>query len=208
MPSPPQPQYPRNQHMRPREKKARSGLLITTVVVAFMLALFGFAVGVQNHLQSATSKPATSTTNLQQPTPTISKPTPQPALALQAIGKSVVVDSTWTIKVNGARTSPGDRYSTPSAGNIYLVVDVTVKNTSRYYQDMLSGNQLVLKDSAGQQYREAITDFAIPPDGEIRPHSSQRGQLAYEIPANLHTFSYSFQADANGTDLTEWVLHV
>ena len=208
MPSPPQPQYSPNQHMRPREKKARSGLLITIIVVAFMLALLGFAIGVQNHLQPATSKPATSTTNLQQPTPTVSKPTPQPAMVLQAIGKSVVVNSTWTIKVNGARTSPGDRYSTPSAGNIYLVVDVTVKNTSRYYQDMLSGNQLVLKDNAGQQYREAITDFAIPPDGEIRPHSSQRGQLAYEIPATMNIFSYYFQTDANGTNLTEWVLHV
>lgn len=135
-------------------------------------------------------------------------PTPQPTLTIQAIGKAVVVDGTWTITLNGARTSLGDAFSTPEAGDVYLVVDVTVKNTSTHFQDMLSGNQIMLKDSTGQQYREAITDFATPPDGTIKPGGSQRGQLAYEIPATKRTFSYYFQAAANGTDLTEWVLHV
>jgi Domain of unknown function (DUF4352) len=211
VPSPPLPQDPLYQqtfHPRPPEKRARGGLLITIGAVVAMLALLGFAIGLQNHLQPATPKPATSSKRLQQPTPTIKKPTPQPVLVIQAIGKPVVVDSTWTVTVNGVKTSPGDRFSTPQAGDVYLVVDVTVKNTSPHHQDMLSGNQIVLKDSAGQQYMEAITDFATPPDGTIRSGGFQRGQLAYEIPATMHGFFYFFQADVNGADLTEWALHV
>lgn len=209
--SPPLPQDPTQQpapQPRPPIKKARGGLLITIGAVVIMLALLGFAFGLQNRLQSAPSRPATSTKHLQQPTPTISTVTPLPVLAIQAIGKPVVVDSTWTVTVNSVKTSSGDQFSTPRAGDVYLVVDVTVKNTSRQHQDMLSGNQIVLRDSTGQQYTESITDFATPPDGTIMPGHSQRGQLAYEVPATLHNFFYFFQADANGTDMMEWALHV
>lgn len=201
-------QRPSFQSPRTPTKKARSGLLITIGAVAVMLALLGFAIVVQNHSLPAISEPATSSKHLQQPTPTVSRPTPQPTLVIQAIGKPVVVDGTWTIIVHGVKTSTGDPYSAPGAGNVYLVVDVTVKNTSKHFQDMLSGNQLVLKDSTGQQSREAITDFATPPDGTIRPGGALRGLLAYEIPATAHSFFYYFQADTSGTDLTEWALHV
>ena len=211
IPSPPHQQHLLDQQTfqpRPREKKARSGILITIGAVAAMLALLGFAIGVQNHLQPAIPEPTPSAKHLQQPTPTVSIPTPQPTLVIQAIGQPVVVDSTWTIIVNSVKASSGDGFSTPAAGNVYLVVDVTVKNTTKHFQYMLSGNQLVLKDSAGQQYRETITDFAMPPDGYIRPGGALRGLLAYEIPAPVHSFFYYFQADASGTDLTEWALHV
>jgi Domain of unknown function (DUF4352) len=173
-----------------------------------MLALLGFAIGAQNNSRPATSTLSSSSKHRPQPTLTVNKPSPQPTLIIQAIGKPVVVDSIWTITVNGVKTSAGDPFSMPGAGDVYLVVDVTVKNTSTHYQDMASGIQLVLKDSAGQQYREAITDFATPPDGSIKFGQLLRGQLAYEIPATAHTFFYYFQADASGTDLTEWALHV
>ena len=173
-----------------------------------MLALLGFAIGMQNNLRPATPTLSSSSKHRPQPTLTVNKPSPQPTLIIQTIGKPVVVDSIWTITVNGVKTSSGDPFSTPGAGDVYLVVDVTVKNTSTHYQDMASGIQLVLKDSAGQQYRETITDFATPPDGSIKFGQLLRGQLAYEIPATAHTFFYYFQTDSNGTDLTEWALNV
>ncbi len=157
--------------------------------------------------RSATSTPSTSSGH-KQPTRSVNKPTPQPTLVINAIGAAVVVDSTWTITVNGVKTSSGDPFSTPEAGNIYLVVDVTVKNTSSHYQDMLSALQFILKDSAGQQYMETITDFATPPDGSIKFGKLLRGQLAYAIPVTAHTFSFYFQADSSGIDLTEWALKV
>lgn len=195
---------------QPPKKRGHNGLWITLGAVVAMVALLSFAIGWQNRSQLAISKLSTSATSghQRQPTPVVNTPIPQPTLVINAIGKAVVVDSTWTITVNSAKTNAGDPFSMPGVGNTYLVVDITVKNTSKHYQDMASGLQLVLKDSAGRKYMETITDFATPPDGSIKFGEFLRGQLAYEIPATEHTFSYYFQADSEGTDLTEWTLKV
>jgi flagellar basal body-associated protein FliL len=191
------------------KKKARRKLWVVVGVVVALIAIPGVIfVGHSTSSQPAKSTPPGSSKHQHQTTQVVSTPTPQPTLVIEAIGKPVVVDGTWTITVNGVKTSSGDSFSTPGAGDIYLVVDVTVKNTSTHYQDMLSGNQFVLKDSTGQQYRESITDFATPPDGSIKFGEFLRGQLAYEIPATKHAFFYYFQADASGTDLTEWALNI
>jgi len=174
------------------------------VFIVLIAIVGGFAIS----RYGKTSTPPASSGHRQQPTRSVNKPTPQPTLVINAIGAAVVVDSTWTVTVNGVKTSTGDPFSTPGAGDVYLVVDVTVKNTSSHYQDMLSALQFMLKDSAGRQYRETITDFATPPDGSIKFGRLLRGQLAYEIPVTAHTFSFYFQADSGGTDLTEWVLKV
>lgn len=210
LPQPPifQQLYQSPQPPQPSKKKARKNLWITIGAVASMLALLGFAIGVQSRSQPAASTPISSSAHQQQPTQVVRQPGSQPTLVIRAIGKPIVVDSTWTITVNGVQTNAGDPFSMPGAGDTFLVVDVTVKNTSTHFQDMSSGIQLVLKDSAGQQYRESITDFATPPDGPIKFGEFLRGQLAYEIPATKHAFFYYFQADGSGTDLTEWALNV
>ncbi len=189
-------------------KKAPGKLTIILGVIVTLIAIPGLFISEHSNTSHSPKSTPVSAKRQHQAIQVALTPTPQPTLIIQAIGKPIVVDSTWTITVSGARTSSGDAYATPGAGDVYLVIDVTVKNTSRHFQDMLSGNQLVLKDSTGKQYREAITDFASPPDGTIKPGGSQRGQLAYEIPATEHIFSYYFQADTNGTDLTELALHV
>ena len=176
--------------------------------IVLIAVIGGVTISRYANARPATSTPSASSGHRQQPTRSVNKPTPQPTLVINAIGASVVVDSTWTVTVNSVKTSSGDPFSTPGAGDVYLVVDMTVKNTSTHYQDMSSGIQLVLKDSAGRQYRETITDFATPPDGSIKFGDFLRGQLAYEIPATAHTFFYYFQADSSGTDLTEWALKV
>ena len=178
------------------------------VFIVLIAIISGVAISRYANSRPATSTPSASSGHRQQPTRSVNKPTLQPTLVINAIGTAVVVDNTWTVTVNGVKTSTGDPFSTPGAGDIYLVVDVTVKNTSSHYQDMLSALQFILKDSAGRQYRETITDFATPPDGSIKFGRLLRGQLAYEIPVTAHTFSFFFQADSGGTDLTEWALDV
>ena len=185
--------------------------MVGAIIILVLVVVLGVVVyWLSTPPRQAKSTPTVSATHRSKATRVVATPTPQPTptLVIQAIGKAVVVDSTWTVTVNSAKTSQGDAFSTPGAGNVYLVVDVTVKNTSTHYQYLLSGNQCVLKDSTGQSYREAITDFATPPDGYLKFGDVVPGQLAYEVPATLHTFYFFFQADTNGTDLTEWVLHV
>src|SRR6202049_2148282 len=102
---PSQPLSPQSFDPRPPKKKARSGLWVTIGAVAAMLALLGFAIGVQNNSRPATSTLSGSSKHRPQPTLTVNKPSPQPTLIIQTIGKPVVVDSIWTITVNGVKTS-------------------------------------------------------------------------------------------------------
>src|SRR5579863_7222398 len=141
-------------------KIARGKLRIILGIVVTLVAIIGVVVSGHNNTPHQTKSLPVSAKQQHQATQVVMTPIPQPTLVIQAIGKAVVVDSIWTITLNSARTSMGDAFSTPGAGDVYLVVDLTVKNTSRHFQDMLSGNQIVVKDSTGHQYRETITDFA------------------------------------------------
>jgi Domain of unknown function (DUF4352) len=95
----------------------------------------------------------------------------------------------------------------PKVGVPY-VVDVTVKNTSSSNQSVSSLGMFNFKDSTGQQYTETITTSTKPPDGTVTPGSLLRGQLVYEVPTSQHLFTFAFQADFGGTDLTEWNLSI
>jgi hypothetical protein len=127
---------PSIQAPRPPAKKARGKLGIILGVVVVLIVILGVVVFGHSNVSHSTKPTPVTAKQQHRATQVVATPTPQPTLVIQAIGKPIVVDNIWTITVNGSRTSPGDAYSTPAAGNVYLVVDVTVKNTSRYYQDV------------------------------------------------------------------------
>src|SRR5713226_8328010 len=138
---PQQPIYQQSYQPRPPKKKARNKVWMAIGAFIVLIAVIGgVTMSRYANSRSATSTPSTSSGH-KQPTRSVNKPTPQPTLVINAIGAAVVVDSTWTITVNGVKTSTGDTFSTTGAGDVYLVVDVTVKNTSSHYQDMLSALQ-------------------------------------------------------------------
>src|SRR5713101_202697 len=137
-PSQPLPQQPIHQQSyqpRPPKKKARNKVWMAIGVFIMLIAIIGgVTISRYANARPATSTPSASSGHRQQPTRSVNKPTPQPTLVINAIGASVVVDSTWTVTVNSVKTSSGDPFSTPGAGDVYLVVDMTVKNTSTHYQ--------------------------------------------------------------------------
>ncbi|HZS78060.1 MAG TPA: DUF4352 domain-containing protein [Ktedonobacteraceae bacterium] len=186
--SPQQPFYPQQS---PKQKSRKRLWLIVGIVLAIIV--IGAAA-------SQAGKSGTSSSNSTGSTSTQS--------SSNTIGKPVVVDDTWTVTVNKVTTSHGNNFSSPKGNNIYLVVDVTVKNTSSSDQMVSSAGMFTLKDSTGQPYTETVTTFTKPPDGTVTPGSVLRGQLVYEVPASEHTFTFGFQADITGTDLTEWTLSI
>jgi pSer/pThr/pTyr-binding forkhead associated (FHA) protein len=124
------------------------------------------------------------------------------------IGKAVQVGNTWVVTVNNVKTSPGSEFTKPKSGNIFIVVDVSVKNISSSDQSVSSLLMFNLKNATGQLYTEAFTEFTNPPDGTVTPNSLLRGQLVYEVPSKDHTFTFSFQSDSTGSDLTTWNVNV
>jgi hypothetical protein len=152
----------------------------------------------------STAQPTTQPTA--QPT---TQPTAQPTQpGVNTIGKAVQVGNTWVVTVNSVKTSPGSDYTKPKSGNIFVVVDITVKNISSSSQDVSSLLMFNLKDATGQQYTEAFTEFTNPPDGTVAPNSLLQGQLVYEVPSTDHSFTFTFQTDSTGGDIANWNVKV
>ena len=80
------------------------------------------------------------------------------------------VGDTWVVTVNSVKTNTGSEFSQPKSGYTYLVVDVTLKNTSSSVQPVSSLMMFSLKDQTGQKYTETFTDFAkATPEGKVSP---------------------------------------
>lgn len=123
------------------------------------------------------------------------------------VGDQVNVGNTYTVTVNSVKANTTADIP-PQAGNEYLIVDVTLKNTSSQEQDLSSLLQFTLKDSTGQKYDESLTAGTTSPDGKVAAGDVVRGQIAYEVPTSVHDFTLAFEADITSSGQTIWDLHV
>ncbi len=124
------------------------------------------------------------------------------------VGDHVAVGDTYMVTVNSVKTSQGDAVFKPKSGHTFLIVDVTVKNTSSEEQTLSTLLQFTLKDSTGQKYDETFTADTTPPDGKIATGDQVKGQMAYEVPKSQHDFTLAFEADILSSGQTIWDLHV
>lgn len=136
-----------------------------------------------------------------------SSPTPAPAQHFK-VSDTVKVGSVWQININSVKSSPGQDFSTPAAGNTFLLIDVTLKNLSSQEQNVSSLLMFGLKDDTGQTYTETITSFTTSPNGKVEAGGLLRGTIAYEVPATAHKFLFSFQADIVSSGQAIWDLSV
>lgn len=120
------------------------------------------------------------------------------------VSDQVKVGDTYVVTVNSVKTSNGDDISQPKSGNTFLVLDVTIKNTSSKEQDFSSDLQFTLKDATGQKYDQTILSGATPPDGKIAAGDLLRGQMAFEVPKSQQKFTLAFEADIISGGQTIW----
>jgi len=144
-------------------------------------------------------------------TGTLANTTPQTqstsaAAAHFKVGDVVKVGGTWQVTVNSVKNSQGDDISQPAAGNIYVVIDVTVKNISSKEQDISSLLNFTYKAADGTQGQTAIltTGVSPAPDGKIEAGDLDKGDLVYEVPAAQKKGTLSFQADIISDGETVW----
>lgn len=178
--------------------------LMMLIGVLFLVPLFIAACGGTSSGTGGTAAAA--------PTAPVAAPTTVAATPLpghHGVGEQVSVGTTWVVTINSVKTSTGGSFSTPGAGNIYLVVDVTVKNVSSAKQPVSSLLSFTLQDSAGNKYDESIApDVGKPPDGDVEASSQLKGQLVYEVPTAQKHFALTFISDLIGTDQAIWDLFI
>jgi hypothetical protein len=124
------------------------------------------------------------------------------------VGDQVKVGDTFIVTVNSFKTNPGDDIFKPKSGNKFVVVDVTLKNVGSSEQNISSLLQFTLKDATGQKYDETIISNVTPPDGKLAAGDIIKGQIAYEVAASQHDFTFAFEADIISSGQTIWDLHV
>jgi Domain of unknown function (DUF4352) len=124
------------------------------------------------------------------------------------VGQTANVDS-MSMTLNSVKTSQGGAYDSLKAGDVYLIVDVTVKNGTGSHQNVSSAINFKLNDSTGQEYNETIITGSTPPDDTaLRDGAKLRGQLVYEVPKSMKSFTLTYQPNFTSTDQATWDINL
>lgn len=181
-------------------KKERS---VTALVVLVASAILILACGESSNVNSGSAAGSTATG-----TTSASNSTTASANHFK-VGNQVNVGNTWIVTVNSVATHAATDVDQPAQGDTYLVVDVSLKNTSSSEQDLSSDLQFSLQDATGQKYTQSIVTFSSnSPDGKVEPGSPIRGQMVYEVPTSQHNFTLAFEADITSSGQTIWDLSI
>ena len=114
----------------------------------------------------------------------------------------VVAIGDLQVVVHGLRQDPGTAIFHPDAGDQFVAVDVSVTNTGASPRTISSLLQMKLKDASGQSYDLHLgaqaAAGASPPDGELSPGETVRGQVAYQVPADVGGLLFVFDPNLAG----------
>lgn len=197
---------------QPPKQKSRLGLWIALGgIVVLLLVGGGIVAALTNNAQSnptvvATQVVATATTVQSQPTAATTAITASTNNQHFKVGQVVKVNNTWEVTINSVKTVNGNDFSTPTVGDTYFVIDVTLKNLSGQAQNVSSALNFSLQDATGQKYTETILVGETPPDGKVEANSLLHGQLTYEVPISQTSFTFNFEPDIVAGKQTIWDL--
>lgn len=212
-PPPPGTYYPPRQPMyqpppQPPKKKSRLGLIIAIIGGVIILACIGsFALASKGSNQQSKTAVAITATSIPTDTPTNAPvPTAAPNPHFK-VGETASTPDGYIVTINKTYTSPGGEFDTPSKGDQYFVVDVSVKNNTGQIQHM-ANNQFTLTDSTGQAIDDtiALINSVHQFGGTLQNGSTMRGQIVYEVPTGKHPYTISFAGNIFGDIQTFWDL--
>jgi len=199
-------------------KKSNKGpIAIISIVVVLILILVGVLAAFALSSRGTTANTPTPTA---QNTPTTSGLTPAatqpptgntPSSGTAGSLNQPIQAGNWVVIVTHVTATTSSALP-PKAGNTYLEISLSLKNTSATTQLVSSLLQFSLIDASGGKYDEALTDTNIhqPPDGNVNAGQTLTAQLAYEVPQSQHSFVLSFNyglIEGNNATVT-WQLSI
>ncbi len=199
MPPPPPPRPPR---------KRPSPLIIIGIVIGaiILFSALGRAISQSSPSRSTSTLVATTATPTATDTPFPTSTTASSSALHFNVGQAASTPDGYIVTVSKTYTSAGGEFNTPSQGNQYLVVDVSVKNNTGQVQHMAS-IQFTLTDSTGQTIDDTIASLPnVHPfvGGTLQDGTTMRGQLVYEVPTGKHPYSLAFAANSFSDNQTIW----
>ncbi len=208
-----QPKYPQQQWQQPyypppnqSPEKPHNAFKLGMGIGCGIMAAFAIGIVVLAILVSAGRQNAT--TQQQFATQPASQPTSAPTQTIFKVGDTAT-NTLWSVTVNSVKEVTSGPYAQPSAGDIFLVVDVTTQNLTSSPQLVSSGVSFTLQDTTGQVYQEKVTGIGVPPDNtSLQPNDKLRGQISYEIPKSLHDFTFQFRGSILDASAATWAITV
>lgn len=119
------------------------------------------------------------------------------------------VGDTWKVVVNSVKADPPGQFSTLKQGDVYLLVDVSLTNTSNKEQTTSSLADWKLTGTDGQSYNTTYDqDAPSAPDGKVEAGSPAKGTLVFEAPSTVKSFVLSYAPSMFSSGQTIWDLSV
>ena len=108
------------------------------------------------------------------------------------------------IKVVGWTPSAGEEFNKPAAGKQFIVVDLEIKNTSATSRIVSTMLAMSIKTPGGFEYEQAAY-FPEPayPDGDIQPGQTARGNVAFEVPADIGAMTFVYDPTLQVGDIVQ-----
>jgi hypothetical protein len=198
-----QPNYP--PPYQPPEKPQNAFKLGLGIGCGIMAAI---AIGIVVLAVLVSAGRQNSTAQQQFATQPASQPTSVPTQTIFKVGDTAT-NTLWSVTLNRVKEVTSGPYAQPSAGDIFLIVDVTTQNLSSSPPLVSSGASFTLKDTTGQVYSEKITGIGVPPDNaSLQPNDKLRGQIAYEVPKSLHDFTFQFKGSLLDGSAATWAFTI
>jgi hypothetical protein len=110
--------------------------------------------------------------------------------------------SDLVIQVLGVSYPTGTEVIRPKEGYKFVAVDVQVENQGSSVQEVTSVVQMYLKDDTGQKYTfhlgaQSVIGGGLP-DDELSPGERIRGQIGFQVPQNVKSLIFVFDAEIFG----------
>lgn len=143
-------------------------------------------------------------------TQTAMTPTPVPTTPVASTSQGDVrftqQSGVWSVTVNSVTTSKGDAAFTPKPGDTYLLIGVTLQNTSDTTQVANEMVLFTLRDTQGDQFTATalLNDQVI--FGSVVAGQQLRGHLVYEVPKSVRSFVLQCQDNFDPSTVVQWNL--
>lgn len=162
-------------------------------------------------LPTATPQPTETARPTSTPEPPTATPlpsvTPEPAVTerLWKIGESFEIDA-FKITVHGIKTTKKISIYSPSEGNTFLLVSVSVENIDKNERFLAVSNFNVVDGDRHQYTPRAAGESTLLESGDIGSGNIAEGQIVYEVPIDATGLELQYTSSALFSD--DQVVHV
>lgn len=114
-----------------------------------------------------------------------------------AVGELVEGDNIHLVVENVERDADLGEFFDPDQGNVFVAVDLAMKNVSNDYLSVSNLLQTRVQDDEGYSYDQTFVGDADASfnGGQFAPGEVERGQIAYEIPEDASGLELRFDFD-------------